>query len=112
MVLAHSPREFLQWSLIKRRITDNWLAKRAVRTYLPREKIIAGMRDKKRKGEKKTNRRMYTYTVHVAVSFGEAFRNKQRERLPAFVSFNSRSLYRAKYSLSVDDKMEVKVRSW
>ena len=48
-----------------------------------------------------------TYTAHVAVSC-EALRNKQNESFPPLCSI-TRSLYRGKYSLSVENKTEVKV---
>lgn len=48
-----------------------------------------------------------TYTAHVAVS-SEAPRNKQNESFPPLCSI-TRSLYRGKYSLSVENKTEVKV---
>jgi len=57
------------------------------------------------KDEKKTLKD--TYTAHVAVS-SEALRNKQNESFPPLCSI-TRSLYRGKYSLSVENKTEVKV---
>jgi len=48
-----------------------------------------------------------SYTAHVAVS-SEALRNKQNESFPPLCSI-TRSLYRGKYSLSVENKTEVKV---